>query len=138
VSAAPYFWCGEFSHATGGRLSLPIVQLRRELGCHANIRPTLSLPLPVCRQGIDLIIVRENTEDLYVGDEQSDGEVAVAIKRITRTASLVWPEARSNWPGMPDDSASPSSTRPISCRVPMACFATVPASGAGIPGNCCG
>jgi homoisocitrate dehydrogenase len=42
----------------------------------------------VCRQGIDLIIVRENTEDLYVGDEQSDGEVAVAIKRITRTASL--------------------------------------------------
>lgn len=66
----------------------PIVQLRRELGCHANIRPTLSLPLTVCRQGIDLIIVRENTEDLYVGDEQSDGEVAVAIKRITRTASL--------------------------------------------------
>ena len=66
----------------------PIVQLRRELGCHANIRPTLSLPLTVCRQGIDLIIVRENTEDLYVGDEQSDGEVAVAIKRITRTASI--------------------------------------------------
>ena len=66
----------------------PIVQLRRELGCHANIRPTLSLPLASSRSGIDLIIVRENTEDLYVGDEQSDGEVAVAIKRITRKASL--------------------------------------------------
>lgn len=66
----------------------PIVQLRRELGCHANLRPTLSLPLSICRQGVDLIIVRENTEDLYVGDEQSDGEVALAIKRITRTASL--------------------------------------------------
>jgi homoisocitrate dehydrogenase len=66
----------------------PIVQLRRELGCHANIRPTLSLPMASSRSGIDLIIVRENTEDLYVGDEQSDGDVAVAIKRITRKASL--------------------------------------------------
>jgi len=66
----------------------PIVQLRRELSCHANIRPTLSLPLPACRAGIDLIIVRENTEDLYVGDERSDGEVAIAVKRITREASL--------------------------------------------------
>lgn len=65
----------------------PIVQLRRLLGCHANLRPTLSLPgcgLP----GVDLWVVRENTEDLYVGEEQSDGDTATAIKRITRTASL--------------------------------------------------
>lgn len=66
----------------------PIVQLRRELGCYANIRPTLTLPLAGCRAGVDLIIVRENTEDLYVGEEQSDDNVAVAIKRISREASL--------------------------------------------------
>ena len=65
----------------------PIVQLRRQLGCHANLRPTLSLPgcgLPE----LDVLIVRENTEDLYVGEEHSDGDTATAIKRITRTASL--------------------------------------------------
>lgn len=65
----------------------PIVQLRRLLGCHANVRPTFSLPdcgLP----GLDLLIVRENTEDLYVGEEHSDGDTATAIKRITRAASL--------------------------------------------------
>ncbi|UDM16615.1 isocitrate/isopropylmalate dehydrogenase family protein [Vogesella sp. XCS3] len=65
----------------------PIVQLRRQLGCYANLRPTLSLPgcgLP----GLDVLIVRENTEDLYVGEEHSDGDTATAIKRITRTASL--------------------------------------------------
>jgi hypothetical protein len=33
------------------------------------------------------LIVRENTEDLYVGEEQSDGDTATAIKRITRAAS---------------------------------------------------
>lgn len=65
----------------------PIVQLRRLLGCHANLRPTLSLPgcgLP----GLDVLIVRENTEDLYVGEEHSDGDTATAVKRISRTASL--------------------------------------------------
>lgn len=65
----------------------PIVQLRRQLGCHANLRPTLSLPgcgLP----GLDVLIVRENTEDLYVGEEYSDGDTATAVKRISRTASL--------------------------------------------------
>mgnify|MGYP002413017540 CR=1 FL=1 len=65
----------------------PIGQLRRQLGCHANLRPTLSLPgcgLP----GLDVLIVRENTEDLYVGEEHSDGDTATAVKRISRTASL--------------------------------------------------
>lgn len=65
----------------------PIVQLRRELGCHANVRPTLSLPGSGAAEGVDLLIVRENTEDLYVGEEQSDGDTATAIKRITRAAS---------------------------------------------------
>ncbi len=73
------------AHKVAGYRS-PIVQLRRALGCHANLRPTLSLP-GCGPDGIDLLIVRENTEDLYIGEEQSDGDTATAIKRITRAAS---------------------------------------------------
>ncbi|MGL6070017.1 isocitrate/isopropylmalate dehydrogenase family protein [Craterilacuibacter sp.] len=65
----------------------PIVALRRELDCYANLRPTRSLPLAGGRPDLDLLIVRENTEDLYIGEEESDGETATAIKRITRRAS---------------------------------------------------
>lgn len=66
----------------------PIVALRRVLDCYANLRPTRSLPLAAGRADLDLLIVRENTEDLYIGEEQSDGETATAIKRITRHASM--------------------------------------------------
>jgi homoisocitrate dehydrogenase len=65
----------------------PVVALRRALDLYANLRPVRSLPLPGCRQGIDLWIVRENTEDLYVGQETNDGERATALRVITRAAS---------------------------------------------------
>lgn len=65
----------------------PIVRLRRIMKTHANLRPTTYLPVPAAREGVDLIVVRENTEDLYVGDEESDGEVGTAKKVITRVAT---------------------------------------------------
>jgi homoisocitrate dehydrogenase len=65
----------------------PILTLRRELGLYANLRPTQSWPLATSRPGIDLLIVRENTEDLYLGLEESNGETAVAKRIITRSAS---------------------------------------------------
>lgn len=47
-----------------------IVVLRRRLGLYANVRPAKSYPgMPSLRDGIDLVVVRENTEDLYVGKE---------------------------------------------------------------------
>lgn len=70
--------------------SSPIVALRKKLGLYANVRPVKSV------QGIgrpvDMVIVRENTEDLYVKEEKTytkeDGtKVAEAIKRISETAS---------------------------------------------------
>jgi len=64
-----------------------IVTLRRELDTYANLRPVRSLPLPGGRPGVDLLIVRENTEGLYVGEEQSNGERATALRVITRSAS---------------------------------------------------
>ncbi len=65
----------------------PILELRRELDLYANLRPVRSLPIPASRPGIDLLIVRENTEGLYVRRERSDGETAIAERVITRRAS---------------------------------------------------
>lgn len=65
----------------------PVVAMRRSLDLYANLRPVRSLPLPACRPGINLWIVRENTEDLYVGQETNDGERATALRVITRSAS---------------------------------------------------
>lgn len=67
----------------------PVVRLRRELQAYANLRPTRYLPVPTAREGINLIIVRENTEDLYVGQEATtdEGRTGVAQKIITRVAT---------------------------------------------------
>jgi len=62
--------------------------LRRELGCFANLRPVRSFPgLPTRYPPIDLVIIREVTEDLYSGLERwvEDG-VAEAVKRTSRKA----------------------------------------------------
>ena len=65
----------------------PIVTLRRALQLYANLRPVHSQPVPSSRTGIDLLIVRENSEGLYAGRERSDGEEAVTERVITRRAS---------------------------------------------------
>ncbi len=65
------------------------VYLRRELNLYANIRPTLSFPGVTTRfKNVDLVIVRENTEDLYSGIEhQVAPGVVESIKVITARAS---------------------------------------------------
>lgn len=69
----------------------PIVALRRELDLFANLRPLVSAPVPSARPNIDILLVRENTEGLYVGHERLDDEglpteVATAERRISRVA----------------------------------------------------
>ncbi|KAK9464404.1 hypothetical protein V1512DRAFT_113116 [Lipomyces arxii] len=69
--------------------SSPIVALRKKLGLYANVRPVKSVGDD---RPVDMVIVRENTEDLYVKEEKiwtlDDGtKVAEAIKRITEKAS---------------------------------------------------
>jgi 3-isopropylmalate dehydrogenase len=66
-----------------------IIVLRRTLDLYANIRPAKSYPNVDCfSDQIDLITVRENTEDLYVGWEfYTDDNTAVAIRLITEKAS---------------------------------------------------
>ena len=67
----------------------PVVRLRRELRAYANLRPTRYLPVPTAREGVNLVIVRENTEDLYIGHETTtdEGRTGVAQKVITRVAT---------------------------------------------------
>ena len=65
-----------------------IVVLRRMLDLYANIRPAKSYPyMPALRDNIDLVIVRENTEDLYTGMEFDVGNSAVALRTISEYAS---------------------------------------------------
>lgn len=65
------------------------VQLRKSLDLYANLRPCKNLPGVETRfNDVDLVIVRENTEDLYAGvEEQIDENTAHSIKIITREAS---------------------------------------------------
>ena len=65
-----------------------IVVLRRMLDLYANIRPAKSYPhMPALRDDIDMVIVRENTEDLYICKEFSLGDSAVALRIISVAAS---------------------------------------------------
>jgi isocitrate dehydrogenase (NAD+) len=65
------------------------VGLRKALDLYANLRPVKNLPgVPSRFQGVDLIIVRENTEDLYAGlEHQIIPGVVESLKIITARAS---------------------------------------------------
>ena len=65
-----------------------IVVLRRILDLFANIRPAKSYPhMPALKDDIDMVIVRENTEDLYTGKEFVADTGAVALRIISEAAS---------------------------------------------------
>ena len=66
------------------------VQLRKDLDLYANLRPCKNLPNVKTRfENVDIVVVRENTEDLYAGIErQVDADTAESIKIITRKASM--------------------------------------------------
>jgi len=65
-----------------------VVYLRQRLDLFANIRPFKSYRgVASHRQGVDLVIVRENTEELYKGVEDVGPDHAVALMVITRRAT---------------------------------------------------
>lgn len=65
------------------------IALRKELKLYVNVRPVKNYPGVQSRyDNVDLVIFRENSEDLYVGNERMvDNDTAEAIKRITRGAT---------------------------------------------------
>lgn len=73
----------------GGYKSLNVT-IRSSLGLYANIRPTLSYAphVKTNHPDMDLVIIRENEEDLYTGIEyQQTPEVVQSLKIITRPGS---------------------------------------------------
>ena len=67
----------------------PVVRMRQELDLYANLRPCRSISHPSSRAGIDMLIVRENTEGLYSGVErmEDEGNRAITERVITRRGS---------------------------------------------------
>lgn len=67
------------------------VTLRKLFETYANIRPVRELagvPTPFSGRGVDLVVVRENVEDLYAGIEhQQTADVAQCLKLISRPGS---------------------------------------------------
>lgn len=65
------------------------VELRKKFDLYANIRPIKAPgPLELKFDGVDMVIFRENTEDLYAGvEEQISDYEAHSIKIITRDKS---------------------------------------------------
>jgi homoisocitrate dehydrogenase len=61
----------------------PIVALRRALDVFANLRPLRAWPVAGAHPALDLLLVRENTEGLYVGRERLEGDTAVSERIVT-------------------------------------------------------
>ena len=97
--------------ALKGPLTTPIgkgftsvnVGLRKELDLYANVRPVKALPNVPCRYPeLDLVVVRENTEDLYAGLEHVvvpgvvESIKIITDKASTRIAKYAFEFARDN------------------------------------------
>jgi homoisocitrate dehydrogenase len=65
--------------------SSPVLAMRKQFDLYANLRPTVSLP--GSPEGIDLLIVRENTEGMYSGRERREGDRAITERVISVWAS---------------------------------------------------
>ena len=61
--------------------------MRKKLDLYANLRPSLSHPVPDTMPGVDMLMVRENTEGLYVEQERRYGDTAIADAVVTKRAS---------------------------------------------------
>jgi isocitrate dehydrogenase (NAD+) len=80
---------GPVTTPVGGGFTSVNVGLRKALGMYANLRPVWNIPsVPSRYSGVDLVIVRENTEDLYSGlEHEVVPGVVESLKIITEEAS---------------------------------------------------
>ncbi|MCS3901302.1 homoisocitrate dehydrogenase [Methanococcus voltae] len=74
----------EISEELNKSYKSPILTLRKELDLYANVRPTIDY-----KSNIDFVIIRENTEGLYIKDEYYDeeNEFAIAKRKISKKGS---------------------------------------------------
>ena len=80
---------GPVTTPVGGGFTSVNVGLRKALDLYVNLRPVWSIPSVKTRfEGVDLVIVRENTEDLYSGlEHEVVPGVVEGLKIITAEAS---------------------------------------------------
>jgi isocitrate dehydrogenase (NAD+) len=80
---------GPVTTPVGGGFTSVNVGLRKALNLFVNLRPVWNIPsVPSRYQGIDLVIIRENTEDLYSGlEHEVVPGVVESLKIITDRAS---------------------------------------------------
>lgn len=80
---------GPVTTPVGGGFTSVNVGLRKALDLYANLRPVWSIPaVPTRYEGVDLVIVRENTEDLYSGlEHEVVPGVVESLKIITEDAT---------------------------------------------------
>lgn len=81
---------GPVTTPVGGGFRSVNVRLRAELGLYANMRHIKLWPGVRSRYDqVDIAVLRENIEDLYMGIERwVDNDTAETVKRITRKGSL--------------------------------------------------
>jgi isocitrate dehydrogenase (NAD+) len=80
---------GPLTTPVGGGFASVNVGLRKALDLYANLRPVRSVPGVPCRYDqVDLVIVRENTEDLYAGLEHEVVPGIVESLKITTAAAV--------------------------------------------------
>ena len=94
---------GPVTTPIGGGFTSVNVGLRKALDLYANLRPVWSMAgVPSRFSGIDLVIVRENTEDLYSGLEHEvvpgviESLKIISEKASTRIAEFAFRHARAN------------------------------------------
>jgi isocitrate dehydrogenase (NAD+) len=96
---------GPVTTPIGGGFQSVNVALRKHFDLYANVRPVHSLPGLKTRFDdvkIDMVIFRENTEDLYSGlEHEVVKDVVTSLKVITRVASIRSPNMRSSSPRKP-------------------------------------
>jgi 3-isopropylmalate dehydrogenase len=74
--------------AAGETAADVIVKMRQELDLYVNLRPVKSYPgTNSLFDNLDFVIVRENTEGLYIGREEKTEKGATALRVITKKAS---------------------------------------------------
>ncbi len=81
---------GPITTPQGGGVKSLNVTLRKTLGLYANVRPCIAYDpyIPVRHPHLDVVIIRENEEDLYAGIEhQQTDDVVQCLKLITRPGS---------------------------------------------------
>lgn len=85
----------EYPPASEGGINIP-GRIRKEADLYANVRPARSRPgIPKAREGLDCVIVRENTEGFYAdrnlfrgnGEFMPTPDVAMSLRLITAKAS---------------------------------------------------